>query len=342
MATRPRIPTVAARIALPLVLEWKRRGLDPESLAERVGVDEAGLRRLDARVSLERFADLHAACEQTTKDPAFAITALETLDHATFPPLLHLVGSQHTLREGVGFVSPFVGSMLDGLALELVLSGDASYARFRVDDAPLGPPAFAEYFLALLWTFVQRVAPGSPPPSRVTFAHRWPRHGDAITTFFDAKVELGAAHVGFDFRVPGLEVPIPTADPELGDVLARSATGWATGQTTSLRVRDRAKHFLAGHLTGEAPTTARVADALRMSERSLRRHLLAEGVSLRALVLEVRRERAIALLEAGRESLDAIAVELGYTSASAFGRAFRAWTGRTPTEYARAHAVTRA
>ena len=58
-----------------------------------------------------------------------------------------------------------------------------------------------------------------------------------------------------------------------------------------------------------------------------------EGTSPSELLDEVRHERALALLEEGQHSLDEIAYELGFSGAGAFRRAFRRWTGVTPTEY---------
>ena len=74
---------------------------------------------------------------------------------------------------------------------------------------------------------------------------------------------------------------------------------------------------------------------MHLSERTLRRKLNSEGTTLRRLVEEVRQDRAIALLETGERTLEEIAAELGFKSANAFGRAFRAWTGEAPSSFAR-------
>jgi AraC-like DNA-binding protein len=322
-------------LALPLAVHWRRRGGDSAALLGPLGLDEAQLRPLDGRIALERWCALHAACTDKSGDRAFGLAALAELERDAFPIELHLVSSQRTLRDGLRFVEPYVRAVADGLGFELWASGAQSRAWFRVDERPLGPPPFAEYFLAMLWTFVQRVAPGSPPATAVRFAHRWPRHGAALADFFAAPVRLGEAQVGFDFALPNLDVAIPSADPELGRVLASSAATILAATAAELRVRDRAPHWLREHLVGNEPIAARLARAMRVSERSLRRKLREEGTSLRDLVEEARRERAIGLLEAGRWSLERVALEVGFSRASAFGRAFRKWTGRPPTDFAR-------
>jgi AraC-like DNA-binding protein len=278
---------------------------------------------------------LHTACTEKSGDLAFALEAVTRIERDAFPIELHLVSSQRTVRDGLRFVEPYMQSVVDGLAVDLVLRADRSHAYFNLDGRPLGPPLFAEYLLAMLWAFVRAIAPGSQPPTAVRFAHRWARHGSALADFFAAPVRFGEAQVGFDFHLPNLDVLIPTADPELGRVLASSAATLFAANAVTLRLRDRARHWLTDHLVGEQPIGARLAAAMRLSERSMRRKLRDEGTSLRDLVDEVRRERAITLLEAGRWSLSRVAVEVGFSDASAFGRAFRKWTGMPPADFRR-------
>jgi AraC-like DNA-binding protein len=90
-----------------------------------------------------------------------------------------------------------------------------------------------------------------------------------------------------------------------------------------VRVRIRAG------LPSGAIDAATLARALHMSERTLRRKLDADGIGLRALVDDVRRELALERLADAKLSTEALAAELGFTTAQAFHRAFRRWTGTT-------------
>lgn len=77
---------------------------------------------------------------------------------------------------------------------------------------------------------------------------------------------------------------------------------------------------------------AEVAREFGISARHLARRLAAEGVSFRQLRDLVRAERAMRCLRAGTASA-AIAEMLGFCDESAFGRAFRRWTGTPPGHY---------
>jgi len=83
--------------------------------------------------------------------------------------------------------------------------------------------------------------------------------------------------------------------------------------------------LLDGHCVAGA-----VARQLGMHERTLHRHLRAEGTSFRQELESGRRTLGLQLLENTRLPLEEIALALCYTNASAFCRAFKRWTGTTP------------
>lgn len=86
---------------------------------------------------------------------------------------------------------------------------------------------------------------------------------------------------------------------------------------------------------GEAPTIAAVAARLSLTVRTLQRCLGDEGLVFRDLLGVCRHRHAVEALAAGRLSVAAIAKQLGYSDSAHFARAFRAWTGLTPSGYQR-------
>ena len=74
----------------------------------------------------------------------------------------------------------------------------------------------------------------------------------------------------------------------------------------------------------------------RMTPRTLRRRLLDEGTSYRALCDEAREALAEELLAAPLLAVERIAERLGYANASSFILAFKRWKGQPPQAYRRA------
>ena len=75
-----------------------------------------------------------------------------------------------------------------------------------------------------------------------------------------------------------------------------------------------------------------------MSSRSLQRALQERATSFADLLLRVRQERALALLERRELSAAEIAFMLGYADARSFYRWFRAWQGVPPGTYRKSRA----
>ena len=69
-----------------------------------------------------------------------------------------------------------------------------------------------------------------------------------------------------------------------------------------------------------------------MSVRKLQRQLEKEGTGYQQILDDYRRQEALALLKQGRVSVKEIAWQLGFANQSAFTRAFKRWTGKTPRE----------
>lgn len=84
---------------------------------------------------------------------------------------------------------------------------------------------------------------------------------------------------------------------------------------------------------GMGPTVRLMAELCDTSPRTLHRRLRECGVSYQALLDEVRLDRAKTLLTTSDLPVKEIAFELGYSGPNNFVRAFKRFTGVTPTAY---------
>jgi len=96
----------------------------------------------------------------------------------------------------------------------------------------------------------------------------------------------------------------------------------------SMRVRDILTNSEQHYLSIEA-----VAERLHMSDRTLKRQLAAENTSFSTIVDEVRYRHATSLLSRTDFTLEQIADELGYSDVANFSRAFKRWSGRSPSNW---------
>ena len=88
------------------------------------------------------------------------------------------------------------------------------------------------------------------------------------------------------------------------------------------------------------PCLEETARRLHVTPRTLHRRLVAEGSSFRELVAARRLKSAVEQLTLGEASIEEVSYLLGYTDPANFRRAFRRWTGRSPSSFRAEHAVT--
>jgi AraC-like DNA-binding protein len=98
-------------------------------------------------------------------------------------------------------------------------------------------------------------------------------------------------------------------------------------------ILDDVKAVIERELDHGAPTIGIVARALATSPRTLQRRLGDDGTSFRAAVEAVRADLARGYLRDPGLDLGDVATRLGYAEVSAFLRAFKRWTGTTPSQF---------
>lgn len=105
---------------------------------------------------------------------------------------------------------------------------------------------------------------------------------------------------------------------------------------------ERSRAGLAGDLrrilvasVGRFPKIDEMAHRLGMSPRTLRRRLVAEGVSYASLLNETRAAIAKTYLRDSMLTIEDIADRVGYSDASNFRQAFHNWMGVSPSHYRR-------
>ena len=86
-------------------------------------------------------------------------------------------------------------------------------------------------------------------------------------------------------------------------------------------------------------TESCAAKSLHMSSRNLTRKLVAEGTSFKNLLLEIRTELANQYINDATLTLTEISYMLGFSEVSSFSRAYRRWTGQSPSAARKHHQV---
>ncbi|MEO1061945.1 MAG: AraC family transcriptional regulator ligand-binding domain-containing protein [Actinomycetota bacterium] len=184
---------------------------------------------------------------------------------------------------------------------------------------------------AILTVCRQVVADGvSPTPTSVSFTHRAPSASAAGREFFGCSISYGAELDALHLDAAFLDTPTRLGDEALSEFLIDQLEGQLSTALAERGIEARVRHVIANGLADGVPPMRVVARRLGMSERTLHRRLGDEHLRYQDLVVEVRQSVATALLTTTDRSLVDIAFLCGFSDQSAFQRAFKRWTGRTP------------
>ena len=160
------------------------------------------------------------------------------------------------------------------------------------------------------------------------FRHAAPRRLTEHRRLFGLTPRFGQAHDALVFPAALLQRPSRSAHPRLFALLCQEAER-ELAELAENQLFNRVRYWLTLQL-GQRPCTLKAcAEGLALDAGALQRALAQQGGSFRGLHDEVRRQRALELLEAG-QAIREVARGCGFAELSPFYRAFRRWYGHTP------------
>jgi AraC-like DNA-binding protein len=155
--------------------------------------------------------------------------------------------------------------------------------------------------------------------------------GTTHAEYFRCPIHLGAPANALVFSLEDCALRFSTHNPQLSSVLVPYMQANTPPRSPLARVRA----VIAERLSGRRPSLTSVGKELAMSTRALQRLLKDNGTTFRALLDDVRNERALSYLRATKFSDGEVAFLLGFEDPNSFYRAFRAWNGMSPSEFRR-------
>lgn len=194
-------------------------------------------------------------------------------------------------------------------------------------------PEAADFAVAVISRVLSEGTLGATRPLEVHLPRPQPRRPQRFERYFGVPVQFEAPAGALIYAEASLRTQLSQSDLRLAELLKQHALQKLEAAPDALQ--DRVRACIADHLVRGDYAPEVIAQRCGIGERTLRRRLAEAGTSYRALVDDVRKERALLLLEHG-ENVSGVAQYLGFSDATAFARAFRRWTGRLPQEHRRA------
>jgi AraC-like DNA-binding protein len=165
----------------------------------------------------------------------------------------------------------------------------------------------------------------------VTFPFARPPHGQVYPLIFPGAVVFDAPNASFQFDAQYLLLALCRDEAALRLMLERALPLIVLQYRHDRLLLQRVRTLLRTR-SGDMRNAEALAANIGMSVRSLHRQLHVEGTSVQQLRDEVRAKHALELLHRTAKPIKQIAKAVGFLNEKSFSRAFKSWTGRSPSE----------
>jgi AraC-like DNA-binding protein len=312
-----------------------RRGLTRAEVAP-AGL-ELGSLAPDALVPIPVMFAIFETIMRRLRDPGFALELARSFQLEHYPVLGFAVMTAPTSREAILRAGRFGALVTRSAQWRLVERRDVAELIWdRSGPRTLGHRIANESAVAEIFSGMKQSLGRPLRALAVRFRHAAPEDVSAHERFFGCPVTWNADRDALTLDAAILDEAPRFANLALSGYFEQEATRRVAALSTDDSMRARVADLLREGLTGGEPSLAKVAKRLAVGERTLRRALETEQTSFRAVLDEVRKEQATAMLEDRQLSLAEIAFALGFSEHAAFTRAFKRWFGRSPADARRA------
>ncbi|EXI76196.1 MAG TPA: AraC family transcriptional regulator [Candidatus Accumulibacter phosphatis] len=330
----PARATVAIAFVQGMLAGLVHAGRATAPLLERAHIASQMLSDPQARVPIERYAELYNLVNRELDDEGFALFS-QPIRIGTFEFLCRSVITAPTLATAIDRGARFVRLVLPDLAVRLDCHDEQACLCISENQPLVIGRVFAfEWLLRLLHGLFSWLVGRSIVFDSVAFPYPRPQHAADYALIYTAQSSFDASELAAVFAANLLDLPIRRDEAALQAFL-----DGAPGKLTTLYRRDREMVLRVRNALRDAlPVSASLADvarSLHLSQRTLHRRLLDEGSSFQAIKDALRHDLAINRLAKSRQGLAQLAAELGFADTAAFYRAFLRWTGMGPAHYRR-------
>lgn len=317
----------------------REKHIDPQPLLAAYGLDLARLSEPHARLSIPRYMRLGHAAIQLANDPALGLE-MGRLRKAGHLGLAGITAAQApNVREAARALIRYEPLYATNYRGTSGFHEDASGAWLRFYS--ISPYNSFNRFVVdtVLASWVNQLASVSAQPltpAAVQVEFERPAYAARYEAYFSKPVEFGAECNQLRLDQVTLALRNPEHCPGTWHQLLDLCEAELKLRTRTRSVRERVAQLLGPMLKGREPGLAQIAARLQMPPWTLRRKLDEEGTSYRAILNDTRRDLAMAYIRDTESAFGEVAWLLGFSSAEAFQRAFKRWSGQTPGDYRRA------
>jgi AraC-like DNA-binding protein len=305
-------------------------GCDGSALLAEAGFDLRNLGGPDARCPLTKTGRLWRVALEATGDPAFGAKLAKYFTHTTFHALGYGLSASSSLKEAFERVLRYSHVVSDALAYRFYRCG-AEY-HFYMEPTTEVPVEAIDAVVGMYLRMCRALIGREFSPLAIELRRPRPAVIDDFERLWRAPLRFDAEYNRLRFDRESIERVLDGGNPEMAR-LSDAISARYLARIEQHNMEARVRTVLARRLQHGEPTEEEVTEMLNVSARTLQRRLGKCGTTFKEILDETRHALALAYLSEPHHSVAEITHLLGFSCSSAFTRAFRRWTGYSPTDW---------
>jgi AraC-like DNA-binding protein len=322
-----------ATVWLVVLRLMELHGLDAKQLMSELGVAPQTLRDVQARIPSRLADQAFEMAMQRIPDPAFALRASECWHPSNLGTMGYAWLSSRTLHTGLKRMERFSRIIGDDFSYGVLEDQDGlhfTHDHGRGDD-PVGH-AMSDFTLSIIFDMCRKNFGSQLNAKGLQLRRPLPVNPAPWESAFGCAVQFGANKDSMLLDSAIANAPLPSANIPMANtfdaILTEQLSRYFQDDIVS-----RCKAIVLRELTSGVPTAAWTAAQLALSQRSFQRRLSELGLTYQQLLDQTRHDLARRYLDDPAKSVTEITFLLGFSEQSAFTRAFKRWSGTSPSGY---------
>ena len=324
--------TIPIRLVLLLLEGAKRGGVSTEELLETVGIPAEIVAQEDGRIDKRLFTELMLEVMHRTQDEFMGFGDGRISRPGTFSMMAHAVINCATLEKAIQRGSKFYELFNFNIFSRLYHEDDEGIIRYfsRRDIEFQNSVVEAVIFLTirfLSWLIGQQIV-----PKKICLSFPCDDDGE-FASQYPCPVFYNQPHTEIVMDERYLKMPLVQNALSLSKFLRSSLRELMEGDIENASLNARIRSIISKEFGNNFPDFSVICEKLNMTPQTLRRRLKDENTSYQEIKDSIRKDASVFYLSKQELTIDEIAMLMGFSEASSFHRAFKKWTGKTPSVY---------
>ena len=317
----------AVSITLKIIESY---GIDPKPLLIKLDIDPDRILDANARFNYKKIDQLWFDAVTISGDSSFGLRAAKFWHPSQMGALGYAWLASSSLHTALDRFARYMAILTEGAILSIDETETELSVHLQYKKISRQQPTRTDSFMAMLLAMCRANCGEDFYPSSISLTHAEPADSSEFEALFACPIYFNSPENRFNLSKQQADKHLTSSSPRLAQ-LSDQLIIEALAKLDKNNIIEQVKAEILHQLPSANVTDSSVAKAINMSQRSLQRKLQQQGSSFKYLLNDLRSELAQHYIQDSNLSLLDIAFMLGFSEYSSFSRAFKRWTGLSPS-----------